>query len=98
MYMTKHSKSETDFRQFLLITLVAIISILGTLWSSNAFSGKIFQDEYELYQSDGATSKSGILLNTKTGDAWWLGIGVGGKYIKEKYIYTSSFLKGFSKK
>ena len=93
--MTKHSKSETDSRQFLLLTLVVIISILGTL----AFSGKIFQeDEYELYQSDGATSKSGILLNTKTGDAWWLGIGVGGKYIKQKYIYTSSFLEGFSKK
>ena len=39
--MTKHSKSETNFRQLLLISFVSIISIIVTL----AFSGKIFKDE-----------------------------------------------------
>ena len=67
--MTKHSKSETDFRQFLLITFVAIISILGTL----AFSGKLFQDEYELYQSSNSPTYSGILLNKNTGQTWMIG-------------------------
>ena len=67
--MTKHSKSETNFRQFLLISFVVIISILGTL----AFSGKIFKDEYELYHNSNAPAYSGVLLNKNTGQTWMLG-------------------------
>ena len=67
--MAKHSKSETNFRQLLLISFVSIISIIVTL----AFSGKIFKDEYEFYQNERAPFYSGILLNKNTRQTWMIG-------------------------
>ena len=67
--MAKHSKSETNFRQLLLISFVSIISIIVTL----AFSGKIFKDEYEFYQNERAPFYNGILLNKNTGQTWMIG-------------------------
>ena len=78
----------------ILLIGALVIVVTGVVLNNYLISKN--SNDYKLYQTNGATSKSGILLNTKTGDAWWLGIGVGGKYIKEKYIYTPRILRNLT--
>ena len=79
----------------ILLIGALVIVVTGVVLNNYLISKN--SNNYKLYRSDGATSTKGILLNTKTGDAWYLK-GEGCEYIKEEYIYISRILKNLTLK